>query len=274
MLNAVRSSLPFVSSPAPVVPVVRLEGMIGRGGRGSRTLSLAGIEAALDRAFKTKHAPAVALAINSPGGSPVQSRLIHDRLRALAETHEKRVFAFCEDLAASGGYMIALGADEIWVDPSSIVGSIGVVGAMFGVHEAIAKIGVERRVYTAGANKVRLDPFRPEKPEDVVWVESLQRDLHAEFIDLVKARRGLKLKDGEEPLFEGDVWLGRRAKELGLIDDVGHLREVLRERYGEGVRFKRIAPAKPPLLARFLNAGADAAFEVVEERLAWGRFGL
>jgi serine protease SohB len=274
MRQLISKLLPFLPPPPPVVPVVRLEGMIDRGpGRFSRHVSLSGVEEALDRAFKMGGAPAVALVVNSPGGSPVQSRLIHDRVRALAAKHEKTVFVFCEDLVASGGYLIALAADEIWADASSIVGSIGVVGAMFGAHEAIAKLGVERRVYTAGKHKLRLDPFRPENPDDVAWLKALQAELHAEFIALVKDRRGEKLKEAEG-LFEGEVWLGRRAHELGLIDGVGHLREVLKERYGEEVRLRNISVAKPPLLARLFNSGADAMVEAIRERMAWGRFGL
>lgn len=274
MISFLRTALPFLPNPPPVVPVVRLEGMIGRTpGPAGRSLTLAGVEDALERAFRTGGAPAVALVINSPGGSPVQSRLIHDRVRALADKHEKRVFVFCEDLAASGGYLVALSADEIFADASSIVGSIGVVGAMFGANEAIAKIGVERRIYTAGKNKVRLDPFRPENPDDVAWIEGLQAQLHEEFIALVKERRAGRLK--EPPgLFEGDVWLGREAAAHGVIDGVGHLREVLKDRYGDNVVFRKVAVAKPPLLARFLNAGADAAVAAVEERMAWARYGL
>lgn len=274
MFSLLRQALPFLPNPPPVTPVVRLEGVIGRpGGRMTRGLSLAGVEDALERAFKTRGGPAVALVINSPGGSPVQSRMIHDRVRALAEEHEKRVFVFCEDLTASGGYLIALAADEIWADASSIVGSIGVVGAMFGADQAIAKLGVERRIYTAGKNKVRLDPFRPEDPDDVAWIENLQSALHEEFIALVKERRGERL--GDPPgLFEGEVWLGRAAETHGLIDGVGHLREVLRERYGKDVVFRKIPTARPPMLARVLNAGADAVVEAAEDRLAWARWGL
>jgi signal peptide peptidase SppA len=273
MLEAVSRALPFLPPPPPAIPVVRLEGMIARGGRLSRALSLPAVESALDRAFKLKRSPAVALLVNSPGGSPVQSRLIHDRVRELAQRHEKRVFVFCEDLAASGGYMIALAGDEIWADASSIVGSIGVVGATFGANEAIAKLGIERRVYTAGRFKHRLDPFKPENPDDVAWVKALQAELHSEFIALVRERRGGKLKETAE-LFEGEVWLARRALELGLIDGVGHVREVLRERYGDNVRFRLMQPGRPPLLARLVGRGADAMLDALEERMAWGRWGL
>jgi ClpP class serine protease len=229
MLNALRRRLPFLPPPPPVVPLVRLEGVIGRsGGRLSRNLSLQAIEDTLDRAFKMAGSPAVALVVNSPGGSPAQSRLIHERVRSLALKHEKRVFAFCEDLAASGGYIIALSADEIWADSSSIVGSIGVISATFGVSEAIGRLGIERRVYTAGRLKQRLDPFRPESEDDVAWIKAL----------------------------------------------LGHVREVLRERYGDRVRFRAMPPVRPPLLARLMGAGAGAVVEAAEERLAWARYGL
>lgn len=273
MLNALRRAVPFLADPAPAVPAVRLDGVIGRGGRLSRGLTLDLVEPALERAFRMGGAPAVALQINSPGGSPVQSRLIHDRIRELAAEHDKKVFAFCEDVAASGGYMLAIAADEIWADASSIVGSIGVVGATFGAVAALEKLGLERRVYTAGKNKVRLDPFLPENPDDVAWVEALQKDLHAEFITLVKARRGGKL-DESITLFEGDAWPARRAREFGIIDGVGHMRGVLARRYGDAVRIRKVPLRRPPLLARFLNGGADALLDAAEERAHWARFGL
>jgi serine protease SohB len=273
MINALRRVLPFLPPPPPVVPLVRVEGVIARGGRFSRNVSLSALEDTLDRAFKMRGSPAVALVINSPGGSPVQSRLIHDRVRSLADRHEKRVFAFCEDLVASGGYLIALSADEIWTDASSIVGSIGVISASFGASEAIARLGIERRVYAAGRFKQRLDPFRAENPDDVAWIKALQAELHAEFIALVRERRGIKLQETAE-LFEGEVWLGRRAQELGLVDGVGHVREVLRERYGDKVRFRVMPSPRAPLLARVFGQGADAIADAVSERVAWERYGL
>ncbi len=265
--------IPFISKPKPFVPHLRFEGVIGGGGRFSRGLSLAAVEPSLARAFKSGKAAAVAISINSPGGSPVQSRLIHDRIRALADEKKLPVLVFCEDLAASGGYMLALAGDEIYADVSSIVGSIGVVGASFGAHEAIAKLGVERRVYTAGKNKVRLDPFRPETEDDRAFVTRIQSAIHAGFIELVKARREGKL-DAQTELFEGDVWTGQEAVGLGVIDGIGHARAVLRERFGDQVRIKDVPTAKTPLVKRLMGGGADAVVAALEERLAYARFGL
>ncbi len=273
MSSSLQSAIPFVSDPAPVVPVVRLEGVIGRAGRFSRGLSLAGVAPTLERAFGVKRAVGVALAINSPGGSPVQSRLIHDRIRVLAEEKGRRVFVFCEDVAASGGYMLACAGDEIYADPSSLVGSIGVVGAGFGLHEAIAKLGVERRVYTAGRNKVRLDPFRPETDDDRAFVAKIQKSIHDEFIALVKSRRGPKLNKAES-LFEGDVFVARDAVASGLIDGLGHMREVMRSRYGPRVRLKPIRPPRAPLGAGLVGAGVEALADVLEDRHLRARLGL
>src|SRR5271154_6354152 len=222
-------------SDQPVVPVVRLTGIIGFSSPLRPGLTLTGIARMLDRVFGVRRAAAVALAINSPGGSPVQSHLIFRRIRELAKEHDRRVIAFVEDAGASGGYMIACAADEIIADPSSIVGSIGVVGGLFGFDKLIEKLGVERRLYTAGDHKAMLDPFLPEKPDDVERLKSLQRAIHADFIALVKSRRGTKLTGPENDLFSGEYWTGRRALELGLIDSIGDLRSVLRERFGNKV---------------------------------------
>jgi serine protease SohB len=219
----------------PVVPVVRLTGVIGFSTPLRPGLSLAGMARTLDKAFAVKHAQAVALAINSPGGSPVQSHLIFRRIRELAAEHKRHVLAFVEDAGASGGYMIACAGDEIIADPHSIVGSIGVVGGSFGFDKLIAKIGVERRIYTSGEHKASLDPFLPEDPGDVERLKKLQRAIHDDFIALVKSRRGAKLNGPESDLFSGEYWTGRRALELGLIDGSGDLRGVLRERFGEKV---------------------------------------
>ncbi len=272
-----RRILPFLPDPKPLTPLVRLEGEIGRGGRFGRGLNLAAIENALERAFRTPSASAVAIVVNSPGGSPVQSRLIHDRIRALAEENDVPVFVFCEDVAASGGYMIACAGDEIFADESSILGSIGVVGAGFGAHEALTKLGLERRVFTAGKNKVRLDPFQPLSEDDRDFVAHIQNRIHESFIALVQQRRGLKLDDATE-LFEGDVWTGLDAMRLGLIDGIGDARGVLREKFGETVQIKLVAPTRVPLVQRFLNGGADAAaratLDALEARALWGRYGL
>jgi serine protease SohB len=240
----------------------------------------------LDRAFSMRHVRAVALSINSPGGAAAQSHLIHRRIRALADEKKLPVLAFVEDVAASGGYMIACAADEIIADASSIVGSIGVVGATFGFDKLIEKIGVERRLYTSGENKAMLDPFLPEKPEDVERLKALQRDIHQSFIALVQERRGAKLDSRESALFSGAYWTGQRSRELGLVDAVGDLRSVLRERYGDKVRTPLIAEKGFALLGRRLpgaaglerlGSGASLADDMVatlEARALWSRYGL
>lgn len=264
-----------------VIPIVRLSGMIGNVGGLRPGLSLQSVESALAKAFGVKPAPAVAIVVNSPGGAAVQSHLIYKRIRALAEEKEKKVIVAVEDVAASGGYMIAAAGDEIVVDGASIVGSIGVLYAGFGFPKLMEKIGIERRVHTAGKSKAMLDPFRPEKEEDVSRLKALQEDVHAAFIDLVKSRRP-KLADDPD-LFTGAFWSGARAVELGLADRVGDLRAVLRERYGEKVRVLPIQMARQGWLRRrmgFTGGGLDGADVVdraiaaVEERLMWNRFGL
>jgi signal peptide peptidase SppA len=270
------------------IPVVRLQGMILSGNTPLRnSLSLATTAGLIEKAFSFKKAPAVAIAINSPGGSPVQSRLIYKRIRDLADEKNKTVLMFVEDVAASGGYMIAIAGDEIIADPSSIVGSIGVVSASFGFQGLIRKIGIERRVHTAGRNKATLDPFRPERKEDVERLKALQLEIHETFIDLVRERRGTKLSDDPD-LFTGLFWTARRGLELGLVDALGDMRSVLRQRYGEKTRLQLVTPARG-FIARKLglpaSRGGDRAPEIaaaavsglvdaLEERTAWARFGL
>ncbi|HEX9904924.1 MAG TPA: S49 family peptidase [Propylenella sp.] len=267
---------------APLVPVVRLAGTIGRISRFQSGLTLAGVSPLLKKAFAVKSAPAVVLLINSPGGSPVQSHLIYKRIRALAEEKEKTVIVFAEDVCASGGYMIACAGDEIVVDPASIVGSIGVVTAGFGFVEAMRKIGVERRVYTSGKAKVILDPFQPEKPEDVERLRAIQEEVHDHFIEIVRTRRGDVLaKDKEEDIFSGMFWSGTTAVSLGLADRTGELRTVLREKYGEKVRLKLFS-AERSLFARKgigIAAAAGSAFAEsvlaeADERALWERYRL
>ena len=259
----------------PVIPVVRLEGVIasGRGATGERGLSLAAVEPALVKAFGVKAAPAVAIAINSPGGSPVQSSLIGRRIRQLAEEKRKRVIVFVEDAAASGGYWLACAGDEIIADATSIVGSIGVIGGGFGFVDALARVGVERRVYTAGRRKSQMDPFRPERAEDVERIDRLLRALHGEFIDWVKQRRGAALKPHPD-LFEGEIFTGREAVELGLIDAIGDLNTVLRARYGAKVKLKAIGRQRGSLLQRFFGGAAASVASLIEERALWARLGL
>src|ERR1700750_2612016 len=226
-----------------VVPVVRLSGVIGAVTPLRPGMSLAGVARTLEKAFATKNAKAVALLINSPGGSPVQSRQIYLRIRQLAAEKKLPVLVFVEDVAASGGYMIACAGDEIFCDPSSILGSIGVVGGTFGFQEMIKKIGVERRLYTAGAHKAMLDPFLPENPDDVARVKSLQREIHAIFIALVKKSRGSRLKGSEDVLFTGEYWAGETSVSLGLADAIGDLRSHVGGRFGDKVLMPVIAPA-------------------------------
>lgn len=279
---------------APVVPAVRLEGMIAaKGGRMQSVLSLENCAALLEKAFDYKRAPAVALIINSPGGSPVQSRLIFQRIRSLAEEHKKKVLVFAEDVAASGGYMIACAGDEIYADPSSIVGSIGVVSASFGFPDLLKKIGVERRVYTAGKNKVSLDPFSPEKPADIAHLKDLQLQIHEVFINLVKASRGHKLQD-DGTVFTGMFWTGLKAKELGLIDDLGDIRSVLRKQFGDKVKMELLeaprnflggvkkqgavraltAAGKAGFAAQAAEGAVESALQLAEERSLYARYGL
>jgi signal peptide peptidase SppA len=274
---------------AAVVPVVRLSGLIGSVTPLRPGMSLAGVARTLERAFATKNAKAVALVINSPGGSPVQSRQIYLRIRQLAAEKKLPVLVFVEDVAASGGYMIACAGDEIFCDPSSILGSIGVVGGSFGFQELIKRIGVERRLYTAGAHKAMLDPFLPENPDDVARVKALQREIHAIFIALVRASRGDRLKGADDQLFTGEYWAGETSVALGLADAIGDLRSTLRARYGEKVRTPVVAPPSGMLSGLFgrKSAGAttldlvdgiaglpDDLISALESRAIWAKFGF
>jgi signal peptide peptidase SppA len=271
-------------SQTVTIPVVRLQGTIMSGGGQFRpSLSLASTAGVLEKAFSLS-APAVAISINSPGGSPVQSRLIYKRIRDLAAEKNKTVLVFVEDVAASGGYMIAAAGDEIFADPSSIVGSIGVVSASFGFTDLMKKIGVERRVYTAGKNKAVLDPFKPEKKEDIERLKKLQLEVHETFIDLVKERRGSKLKDDPD-LFTGLFWTGKKGVELGLVDGLGDMREILKNRFGASTKLKLVT-APRGLFGRRLGifgtgagpaiaeAAAEGLMDAAERRALWARFGL
>jgi signal peptide peptidase SppA len=272
-----------------VVPVVRLSGLIGAVTPLRPGMTLAGIAKTLERAFTMKNAKAVALVINSPGGSPVQSRQIYLRIRQLAAEKNLPVLVFVEDVAASGGYMIACAGDEIFCDPSSILGSIGVVGGSFGFQELIKKVGVERRLYTAGEHKAMLDPFLPENPDDVARLKALQREIHAIFIALVKQSRGARLKGADDVLFTGEYWAGETSVSLGLADAIGDLRATLRARYGDKVLMPVVAPSTG-LLSGLLgrkSAGAgtllqldgiaglpDEVISALESRAIWAKFGF
>ena len=275
----------------PVVPVVRLTGVIGFSTPLRPGLSIAGIARMLDRAFGVRNARAVALAINSPGGSAVQSHLIFRRIRALAEEKKLPVIAFVEDVAASGGYMIACAADEIICDPASIVGSIGVIGSTFGFPEAMRKLGIERRVYTAGEHKSMLDPFLAEKEEDVARLKAIQQDIHEMFIGLVRERRGARLTGPEKTVFSGEYWVAKTAKDFGLVDQLGDVRSFLRQRFGEDVMMPPIPPeralfgrrtpgvagiAPERILDHVIDRPGliDDVISAIETRAIWARFGL
>jgi signal peptide peptidase SppA len=260
--------VPFMKA-GPVVSVIRLQGMIASGAQGLNDRTLAPL---VERAFARGKPVAVALEINSPGGSPVQSSLIAARIRRLAAEKRIPVIAFVEDVAASGGYWLATAADEILVDGSSIVGSIGVISASFGLQDAIGRIGVERRVHTAGKSKSMLDPFRAQNPDDVARLHTLLGDIHTHFIDHVRTRRGDKLTDNPD-LFTGDVFIGRRAVDQGLADGIGHLMPVLKARFGADVRLRRYGTRKS-FWRRFGAHILDDAVGLVEERAAYARFGL
>jgi signal peptide peptidase SppA len=288
VLSFLKRLLPkSLRSDAVTIPVIRLHGTIMAGGGQLRqSLSLASTAALIEKAFSFTDSPAVAISINSPGGSPVQSRLIYKRIRDLAVEKDKRVLVFVEDVAASGGYMIAIAGDEIIADPSSIVGSIGVVSASFGFPELLKKIGVERRVYTAGTNKATLDPFQEEKPEDIARLKELQLEVHETFIDMVKERRGVKLADDPD-LFTGLFWTGKRGVALGLVDSLGDMRGFLRARYGDKVRLRLISPQRgilgrrigfmgirSPEASELAASAAGGIADAAAERALWARFGL
>ncbi|MDV7243047.1 MULTISPECIES: S49 family peptidase [Rhodococcus] len=264
---------------AGVVPVVRLHGMIASGGAGfGRVLSAESVEEPLRRAFTAHGAKAVALLINSPGGSPTQSEYIGARIRQLASEHELPVLAFCEDVAASGGYWLACAADEIYATATSVVGSVGVISAGFGFSELIDRMGIERRLHSAGEAKARLDPFFAEKSEDVRWLEQIQEGIHDEFRNWVIERRGDKLKATEEELFNGEVWLGRRAVELGVVDGIGTLREVVEKRFPDATIEltgpRRSLFAKLGVPAAGWDDAVAAVVGATRARVAWSRYGL
>jgi signal peptide peptidase SppA len=277
--------------PAPrVVPVLRFSGPIGLATPLRPGLMLATAATAIEHAFSLSKLPTVAIIINSPGGSPVQSHLIYRRLRQLAQERKKKVYVFCEDVAASGGYFLALAGDEIFADPSSIIGSIGVISASFGLDKAIAKLGIERRVYTAGACKATLDPFQPEKAEDIERLRAIQEDVHEVFIGTVKDRRGTRLKGPDSELFSGAFWSAAKALELGLIDGVTDLRSKMRELHGEKVKLRPVPLVvggwltrlrRLPSLSRVGVEGdplplalADDLVSAIEARALWSRYGL
>ncbi|MEO1149416.1 MAG: S49 family peptidase [Pseudomonadota bacterium] len=290
-LQSMARALPLVGDGNPTVSVIDFEGAIGVGGGpgARRSICHAKFESVIEAAFKPKNLKAVALSINSPGGSPVQSRLIFQTIRRLADEKKTPVLAFIEDVGASGGYLLAIAADEIFADACSIVGSIGVISAGFGAPEALSKLGLERRVYKAGDNKSTLDPFKPENPEDIAHFQTLLDDTHTTFIDMVKDRRGARVETEYEDTFSGRFWSAPGAKARGLIDDMAQCPSLLRARFGDEVAIKRFSPGGGSLLARLTGAkmggspaptlpvGAISAQDVVatlEERALWAQYGL
>ena len=277
-------------SRKPTVPVLRFTGPIGMVSPMRPGLSIGAAAGAIEKAFALSKLPTVAIVINSPGGSPVQSHLLFKRIRQLAAEKEKKVYVFCEDVAASGGYFLAVAGDEIYADPSSIVGSIGVISASFGLEKAIAKLGIERRVYTAGLHKGSLDPFLPEKPEEIERLKAIQRDIHEVFTGIVRERRAAKLRGDEAELFSGAFWSAQKALEYGLIDGLADIRTKMQALHGEDVRLKTVPLSQGGFLSRFRrlqllkNASADGfglppsladdLVSAMETRALWSRFGL
>jgi len=261
-----------------IVPHIRLSGIIGSVGRFKQGINFTGQQEIIDKAFSNKKALAIAVSINSPGGSPVQSHLIYSYIKKLAKKNNKKVLVFAEDVAASGGYLIACAGDEIYANSSSIVGSIGVISASFGFQDAIKKIGIERRVYTAGKNKSSLDPFVEEKEEDVQRLKKIQLELHSDFINVVEASRGSKLVDTEKNnTFTGEFWSGSTSLKLGLIDGIGNVDQILKEKFGEDIEIKKLEKTKS-FIEKKLSSSMDSQVEsianILEERAQWQKFGL
>mgnify|MGYP001334330233 CR=1 FL=1 len=259
-----------------IVPHIKLSGVIGNVGKFKQGIDFSGQEEIISKAFSIKKAPCVAITINSPGGSPVQSHLIYSFIRQHAKKNKKKVLVFAEDVAASGGYLIACAGDEIYANSSSIIGSIGVIYSSFGFTELIKKIGVERRVHTAGKNKSTLDPFLDEKKEDIERLKNIQLDLHKDFIDVVEKSRSPKLKKSEVELFSGEFWSGRKAKELGLIDEIGNASQVLKNKFGEDVVIKKFEKSKSWLSRKLSssNNNIDQLTNILEEKSVWQKYGL
>lgn len=254
-----------------VIAVIRLEGVIATGGRLGGGINDQTMAPLIEKAFELGSLKAVALIINSPGGSPSQSSLLASRIIRLSEEKKVPVYAFCEDVAASGGYWLACSAEKIYADENTIVGSIGVISAGFGFHELISRQGIERRVYTSGEEKSMLDPFKPEKAEEIERLRLIQKAIHLNFKNFVSSRRGEKIAG--QDIFNGEIWESQRAKELGLIDGIGHLEPILKEKYGKDIKFKRL-DRKRSIFSRFGKASADGVFDAFVENIYFSRFRL
>ena len=259
-----------------IIPHIKLIGVIGNVGKFKQGIDFSGQEEIISKAFSVKKAPCVAITINSPGGSPVQSHLIYSLIRQQAKKNKKKVMVFAEDVAASGGYLIACAGDEIYANSSSIIGSIGVIYSSFGFTELIKKIGVERRVHTAGKNKSTLDPFQDEKKEDIERLKNIQLDLHKDFIEVVEKSRSSKLKKSEVELFSGEFWSGRKAKDLGLVDEIGNANQILKEKFGEDIIIKKFEKSKSWLSKKLSSSNdhVDQLANILEEKSVWQKYGL
>ena len=258
-----------------IIPHIKLSGVIGNVGKFKQGIDFSGQEEIIEKAFSLKKAKVIAISINSPGGSPVQSHLIYKFIRDKAKKNKKKVIVFAEDVAASGGYLIACAGDEIYANSSSIIGSIGVIYSSFGFTELIKKIGVERRVHTAGKNKSTLDPFLDEKNEDIERLKNIQLDLHEDFIKVVEESRGTKLNKSEIELFSGEFWSGSKAKKLGLIDGIGNANEILREKFGDDVVIKKFEKSKSWFAKKLASSNQmDQLINILEERSIWQRYGF
>jgi len=259
-----------------IIAHIKLNGVIGNVGKFKQGIDFSGQEEIIEKAFSLKKAKAVAITINSPGGSPVQSHLIYQFIRAQAKKNKTKVIVFAEDVAASGGYLIACAGDEIYANSSSIIGSIGVIYSSFGFTELIKKIGVERRVHTAGKNKSSLDPFQEEKTEDIERLKKIQLDLHKDFIEVVEESRGSKLKKDSVELFSGEFWAGKKAKDLGLVDGIGNANEILKEKFGEDVVIKKFEKSKGWLSKKLSSSNnqMDQLANILEEKSIWQRYGF
>ena len=259
-----------------IIPHIKLTGIIGNVGKFRQGIDFSGQEEIILKAFSVKKAPCIAITVNSPGGSPVQSHLIYNFIRLQAKKNKKKVIVFAEDVAASGGYLIACAGDEIYANSSSIIGSIGVIYSSFGFTELIKKIGVERRIHTAGKNKSTLDPFLEEKKDDIERLKTIQLDIHKDFINVVEKSRGTKLKKSEVELFSGEFWSGSKAKELGLIDEVGDSHQILKEKFGEDVVIKKFEKNRSWLSKKLSSSNnhVDQLSNILEEKSAWQKYGL
>ncbi len=275
--------IPFIGeylNPTDKVVVLRMAGVIADSSQMRRAgINYHKFKESIEKAFEVPRAKAVAIVINSPGGAPAQCSIISSAIQKLSNDKKIPVYTFIEDVAASGGYWLACLGDEIYAQSTSIVGSIGVISSGFGLDEFIKSYDITRRIYTSGRDKSFLDPFKPEKADDVARLKSLQADMHKTFKDWVRQQRGIRLNGDDSALMEGAFWTGRAALDLGLIDGIGDVTAVMREKFGEDIKFVDFSPEKKSWIASLLPFG-EARIDIgdvldkAEERTIWSRFGL